>query len=398
MNVSDVRRENISTVTTFHNCDENGLPPCEIDGVQCCGQASIKTSLAREPLAPLEVALFPACADRGASGGVLGGGVSVVSDVMNASRGSVAGESNEPPTDDGDASDSEEAMVCELEREMTESDDPVHRCGQASIKTSLAIEPLAPLGVLPLPRVSADLGASGGGLGGGVSVVSDVSSVGVKRRASADSDIVGPRTKIRSGVAYVTASSRTAGAIVAPSRTGEGRGLPCGNQRTCLVDATFNGALTLDPTSPISLAKLRTAAIPKLGNVLEASWGSVDGALAAQNAPFWLKESTATFRAKGGMMLNILNAPAGVYVATTLVTVCGKPNRHAICVSTLPEAHCPLGKMIDNASTTKPVYIEAEDQQHKPGARRAFKQLFAQRVGHDDFFVELKEIFQLVAA
>ena len=54
--------------------------------------------------------------------------------------------------------------------------------------------------------------------------------------------------------------------------------------------------------------------------------------------------------------------------------------------------------MIDNASTMKPVYIEAEDKQHKPGARRAFKQLFAQRVGHDDFCVDLKEIFQLVAA
>ena len=72
--------------------------------------------------------------------------------------------------------------------------------------------------------------------------------------------------------------------------------------------------------------------------------------------------------------------------------------RHAICVSTLPEAHCPLGKMIDNASTMKPVYIEEADKQHKRGARCAFKQLFAQRVGHDDFFIELKEIFQLVAA
>ena len=260
------------------------------------------------------------------------------------------------------------------------------------------LEPSAPLEVAPFPACG-DWGASGGGLGGGVSVVSDVSSVGVKRRASADSDIVGPRTKIRAGVAYVTASSRTAGAIVAPSRTGEGRGLPCGSQRTCLVDAAYNAALTLDPTSTISLAKLRTAAIPKLGNMLEASWGSVDRALAAQTAAFRLKESTATFkRTKGGVMLNVLNAPAGVYVATTLVTVCGKPNRHAICVSTLPEAHCPLGKMIDNASTMKPVYIEAADKQHKPGARHAFKQLFAQRVGHDDFCVDLKEIFQLVAA
>lgn len=246
--------------------------------------------------------------------------------------------------------------------------DGVHCGGQASIKTSLALEPLAPPEVAPFDRVSGECGASGGVLGGGASVVSDVSSVGVKRRASADIDNFGHRTKIRAGVAKVTALSRTAGAIVAPSRTGEGRGLPCGSQRTCLVDAAYNAALTLDPTSTISLAKLRTAAIPKLGNVLEASWGSVDGALAAQNAPFRLKESTATFhRTKGGLMLNILNAPAGVYVVTTLVTVCGKPNRHAICVSTLPEAHCPLGKMIDNASTMKPVYIEAEEADHRDG-------------------------------
>ena len=301
------------------------------------------------------------------------------------------------PTDCDYDSDSAESWEHELGREMTESNDLVHRGGRASIKTSLALEPLAPLEVAPFTACG-EWGASGGGLGGGASVVSDVSSVGVKRRANADSDIVGPRTKIRAGVAYVTASV-TAGAIVAPSRTGEGRGLPCGNQRTCLVDAAFNAALTLDPTSTISLAKLRTAAIPKLGNVLEASWGSVDGALAAQNAPFRLKESTATFhRTKGGLMLNILNAPAGVYVATTLVTVCGKPNRHAICVSTLPEAHFPLGKMIDDASTMKPVYIEEADKQHKRGARCAFKQLFAQRVGHDDFCVEMQEIFQLVAA
>ena len=365
-------------VTTIRNSTQRSGVALRFDtgGVHCGGQASIKgTTLVLEPSAPLEVALFTACGDWGASGGGLGGGVSVVSD----------------------DSESEESWVHELEREMTESDDLVHPGGQASIKTTLVLEPSAPLEVA-LFTACGDWGASGGGLGGRVSVVSDVSSVGVKRR-SADSDIVGPRTKIRAGVAYVTASSRTAGAIVAPSRTGEGRGLPCGNQRTCLVDAAFNAALTLDPTSTISLAKLRTAAIPKLGNMLEANWVSVDGALAAQNAPFRLKESTATFqRTKGGPMLNILNAPAGVYVATTLVTVRGKPNRHAICVSTLPEAHCPLGKMIDNASTMKPVYIEAADKQHKPGARHAFKQLFAQRVGHDDFCVDLKEIFQLVAA
>jgi hypothetical protein len=135
----------------------------------------------------------------------------------------------------------------------------------------------------------------------------------------------------------------------------------------------------------------------QLGTVLGASWESVGRALAAQNARFRLKASTADFQRTGGMMLTILNAPASVFVVTALVTVRGKPNRHAICVSTVPEQHCPHGKLIDNKSSMRPVYIEACDRVHKPGAKRAFKKLFAQCIGHEDFDVKLAEIFKVVA-
>jgi len=79
-----------------------------------------------------------------------------------------------------------------------------------------------------------------------------------------------------------------------------------------------------------------------------------------------------------------------------LVTVSGQPNRHAIMVSTINEPHCPLGKMIDNSGAMRPAYIEAKDKLHKPAAKHAFKTLFAQRIGHDDFAVEAAEVYELV--
>ena len=128
-------------VTTIRNSAQRSGVALRFDtgGVHCGGQASIKgTTLVLEPSAPLEVALFTACGDWGASGGGLGGGVSVVSY----------------------DSESEESWVHELEREMTESDDLVHCGGQASIKTSLVLEPSAPLKVAPF-QACFDWGATG---------------------------------------------------------------------------------------------------------------------------------------------------------------------------------------------------------------------------------------------
>ena len=190
-------------------------------------------------------------------------------------------------------------------------------------------------------------------------------------------------TKRRNGLEYEEALLRTSGAILATTRTGEGHRLPSGNQRTCLPDAAFNAVKTLEPDAKLSLAKLRTAAVPQLGNVLEANGTSVNAAFREQSVPYELRESTARFRAnKGGLMLNLLKAAPGAYVAILRVTVENQPNRHAVLVSTIPEAHCALGKLVDNGGAMRPVYIEAKDTMHKPAAKHAFKSLLEQRVGH----------------
>ena len=264
--------------------------------------------------------------------------------------------------------------------------DRIHRSGQASagtLKIALMLKPMDMLPSVANITACAGAGAVGGVLGGGLGKrTSD------ERGTDATSVI-----KRRAGVEYAPLL-RTSGAIVAPSRTDEQHRLPSGNQRTCLVDACFNAIKTLDPDSTVSLAKLRSAAVPQIGNVCEASWASMGNALVA--APFELQEATTRFRTKGGIMLNLLNAAPAVYVASMLVTISGKPNRHAIMVSTVAEPHCPLGKMIDNSGAMRPVYIEANDRLHKPAAKLAFKALFAQRVGHDDFAVEAAEVYELV--
>ena len=259
--------------------------------------------------------------------------------------------------------------------------DRVHRSGQASAGTLKVALMLKPMDMLP--SVASTTACAGVGAGGGV--------LG-KRSAPPGT---GMDVKRRAGIEY-TPLLRTSGAIVAPSRTDEQHRLPSGNQRTCLVDACFNAIKTLDPDFPVSLAKLRTAAVPQIGNVCEASWASMGNALVAQATPFELQEVTTRFRTKGGIMLNLLKASPGVYVVSMLVTVSDKPNRHAIMVSTVAEPHCPLGKMIDNSGAMRPVYIEAKDRLHKPAAKLAFKALFAQRVGHDDFAVEAAEVYELV--
>ena len=82
--------------------------------------------------------------------------------------------------------------------------------------------------------------------------------------------------KRRNGLDYGQALLRMSGAILATTLApASSTGLPSGNQRTCLPDAAFNAVKTLEPDAKLSLAKLRTAAVPQLGNVLEASGASV---------------------------------------------------------------------------------------------------------------------------
>jgi len=115
--------------------------------------------------------------------------------------------------------------------------------------------------------------------------------------------------------------ARKRGAIVASTRTGEGFKLATGMQRSCLVDAGYNAMRTLKPEVEVSLPALRRKAIPELGNEREASWGSLAKALTDMGYPFEIIEATARFKTKGGPMLNLLKAKAGVFLVGLCVTV-----------------------------------------------------------------------------
>ena len=192
---------------------------------------------------------------------------------------------------------------------------------------------------------------------------------------------------------------RKRGAILAPDRKSEGYALPAGKQQTCLVDAAYNAVKTLS-SRDMSLAKLRSLAVPELGNVLQASWASTKKAMASLDLPFDLQEATAQFQnAKGGPMLNLVRAPPAVYVVALHVTIDSKSSNHAIMMSTIPEEHAPFGKMVDNHGKMKPVYLEAADKHSKNAAKKAFRKLVGQNpavCGRDDFGVKPADIYQLV--
>eukprot|EP00966_Prymnesium_polylepis_P334249 7389639-Prymnesium_polylepis.1 len=47
---------------------------------------------------------------------------------------------------------------------------------------------------------------------------------------------------------------------------------------------------------------------------------------------------------------------------------------------------------MDNSARTKPVYIESIDLVHKVPARKAWKKLLRQSVGHDDFWMNTTDM------
>jgi len=75
--------------------------------------------------------------------------------------------------------------------------------------------------------------------------------------------------KRRNGFEYEQALLRTSGAILATTRTGERHRFPQVGIRGLLSPRrrAFNAVKTLERDAKLSLAKLRTAAVPQLGNV-----------------------------------------------------------------------------------------------------------------------------------
>ena len=78
-------------------------------------------------------------------------------------------------------------------------------------------------------------------------------------------------------------------------------------------------------------------------------------------------------------MLNLLTAPSGVYLVALCVTVYGKQNKHCVMLSTVAEEHAPFGKLIDNHSAMKPVYLEEKDHEDQKSAKMAWKTFVGQR-------------------
>lgn len=198
--------------------------------------------------------------------------------------------------------------------------------------------------------------------------------------------------------------ARKEGAILAPSRTGEGYQLPTGQQLSCKPDAAFNGIRVLAPEFKASLNRLRKIAIPELGSPEErqASWGSLATALQALGYPFELVEATARFKSAGGPMLNLLKAPPAVFLVSLCVTAGGKQNKHCVMLSTVPQKHAapphaPFGKMIDNHGKMLPVYIQKKDLLGKKAARDAFLLFIGQNpaVHGTEFTVTPAAIYEL---
>ena len=184
--------------------------------------------------------------------------------------------------------------------------------------------------------------------------------------------------------------SRQRGAIIAPSRTADGFKLTAGSQQSCMTDAIENG-MKLDgyDESKISSARLRSDAIPELGNVLQATWASCVAALHKRGLPYKLVEVTARFQG-GPPMLHLLCTTSGVFVVGLLVEIEGKKNAHCIAFS------ASLGTLIDNGPKTRPVYIEDKDRRGKKAARDAFRLLVGQKVPKGmQYSVDITDVYEL---
>ena len=191
--------------------------------------------------------------------------------------------------------------------------------------------------------------------------------------------------------------SRKVGAIVAKTRTGEGYTLPCGNQRSCLPDAVYNGLLN-QGFEGASLPKLRKLSMPELGNDRDASWKSIAETLVTLGYPFKLVEVTSQFNGSGGTMLNLLKAEPGTFLVNVCVTVEEKKNAHCVMLSTIPEGNAPFGKLVDNHRAMKPVKLEEKDRRNKDMAKKAWRLFVGQNPSTSDreFTITPSEVYELV--
>ena len=192
-----------------------------------------------------------------------------------------------------------------------------------------------------------------------------------------------------------TPKKRPRGAIHAPSRTNEEFTIASGLRESCLTDAVVNGlrAMHFKP----SLAKMRNKSIPMLGNLLQATWESAQDALEKLNYPFKLVDVSSRFcNAKGGPMRALLRS-RGVFIVGLHIIIHDEASEHAIMLDTVKRPHAPYGRMLDNSSSAKPVYLEENDKRTKKSAKAAFRKLVVPACSGWKFSVKTSDVYELIA-
>jgi hypothetical protein len=184
---------------------------------------------------------------------------------------------------------------------------------------------------------------------------------------------------------------KTYGAILAPTRTGEGFKLIAGNLETCLADAVLHAMLMHGVREDsIRKGRFRSLTVPQLGNDPQASWSTCQQAILDLSIPFKLERVPTLLTVKGGPMLALIRETVGVFVVGLLVVVAGVENRHCVAYS------ASKGTFLDNASYTKPVRLEAGDGRGKDSAKAVFRFLIGQRMPEGtQFSVNIVDIWEL---
>ena len=131
--------------------------------------------------------------------------------------------------------------------------------------------------------------------------------------------------------------------------------------------------------SPASLTR-STTACARSGSTAPLSHGSASAPCPSWATSRWHRKtrsfghsptsatptcSTSRFDGKGGqlnLLLNLLRAPAGVYLVSLQVIFDGKESKHDAVLSKLAVEHAPHGKLINNHGKMRPCYVEARKQ------------------------------------
>ena len=187
--------------------------------------------------------------------------------------------------------------------------------------------------------------------------------------------------------------------MLAPSRRGEGYILPSGGQKTCLVDAVYNGIQVLAPgVRECTLQRLRKDAMPILGDIDGTSVMAVEKTLIMLNLPYTLVDITDTVQGHtNGPLYTILRLQHKVMVVGLHVTVDGVPMEHCVMVTTLPTDGAPLGKIVDNYPRSVPGYLQANDKRRTHAAKVCLYNVLAQNTAlhHHHWTAELSNVFEL---